>query len=332
MVLNPRDLSLVSKKNVWITGIIVFLIFAQAGLAIAYCVRAFQLRKVEYSKRLQVIATLSLGSGVITDITIALALCYFLRKLKTGFRKSDSLVNMLSIYAINTGVLTSALSATVVILYNVYPSAMYFMGSYFVLANVYGISFICTLNTRRVVRGKGTDQSGSSGNTSENGPRNAIFMITNPSIGGHRSNGAPYTGHTTSKGGVEIGVRQEVTIITDIESRGGVDSASTGESTPVKSAARSGYADPIDSVLLYDYEQQSLYAIGWGTGPASQGERLAREDTSVAHPQRTRERDDALTLHCHGASFFDEDKTILTRTGEVRSVSMEISAVPTERS
>ena len=72
----------------------------------AYCVRAFQLRKVEYSKRLQVIATLSLGSGVITDITIALALCYFLRKLKTGFRKSDSLVNMLSIYAINTGVLT----------------------------------------------------------------------------------------------------------------------------------------------------------------------------------------------------------------------------------
>ncbi|RXW18169.1 hypothetical protein EST38_g7687 [Candolleomyces aberdarensis] len=215
-----------SKRNVWITGLICFLIFAQAGLAIAYCVRAFQLRKVESAKRLQVIATLSLGSGVITDIAIALALCYFLRKLRTGFRKSDTLVNMLSIYAINTGILTSALSATVLILYNVYPNAMYFMGSYFVLANVYGISFICTLNTRRVVRGKGTDQQGSSGNTSENGPRNAIFMITNPSTGGHRSNGGPYPGHTTSKGGVEIGVRQEVTIISDIESRGGVDSAS----------------------------------------------------------------------------------------------------------
>ena len=54
----------------------------------------------------QGIATWSLSAGVATDLAIALALCYFLRKLRTGFKKSDSLVNMLCIYAINTGILT----------------------------------------------------------------------------------------------------------------------------------------------------------------------------------------------------------------------------------
>jgi len=43
---------------------------------------------------------------------------------------------------------------------------------------VYAISFISTLNTRRVVRGKGTDNQDS---TTENSRGNAIFMIANPS-------------------------------------------------------------------------------------------------------------------------------------------------------
>ncbi|TEB20128.1 hypothetical protein FA13DRAFT_270389 [Coprinellus micaceus] len=204
-----------SKHNYYITGIIAALILGQTGLALAYCVKAFEFRKIEAAPRLRGIATWSLSAGVVTDLAIALALCYFLRKLRTGFKKSDSLVNMLCVYAINTGILTSAVSATVLALYNVYPNFMYFMGAYFVLGNLYAISFICTLNTRRAIRGKGTDNQASTTDKSRGG---AIYMITNPS--GHRAQAPANASNvmTTTKQNLEIDVRQEISVLTDIES------------------------------------------------------------------------------------------------------------------
>ena len=60
----------------------------------------------------KLLATVSLSVGVATDFLIALALCYFLRKLRSGFKKSDSLVNMLCVYAINTGLATRCVHLT----------------------------------------------------------------------------------------------------------------------------------------------------------------------------------------------------------------------------
>ncbi|KAF8886200.1 hypothetical protein BD779DRAFT_1786648, partial [Infundibulicybe gibba] len=134
----------------------------------------FELNGLQYAPRLKLLATLSLAGGVLTDVVTAAALCYYLRKLRTGHKQylidsshlkqsnlldsSDSLVNTLTRYAVNTGALTSAVSLCTLILYNVRPSAFYFMGSYFVLSKLYAISFLCTLNTRTIIRGRGTDQ------------------------------------------------------------------------------------------------------------------------------------------------------------------------------
>lgn len=134
--------------------------------------------------------------------------------------RSDSLVNSLTRYAINTGALTrytfnlqlcspiitkrshfSTISLTTVLLVswyrfsaptffhsaddfsqvNTHPHAFYFMASYFVLGKrkyrkyyvmdfflmsaVYAISFLCALNTRKIIRGKGTDHAVSSNKT-----------------------------------------------------------------------------------------------------------------------------------------------------------------------
>ncbi|KAF6747878.1 hypothetical protein DFP72DRAFT_587818 [Ephemerocybe angulata] len=226
-----------SKKNVYVTGGIVFLIVAQTAFALAYCVKAFEIRKLEYASQLRTIATLSLAAGVVTDLAIAMALCYFLRKLRTGFKKSDSLVNMLCIYAINTGALTAAVSATVLILYNVYPEYLYFMGSYFVLGNLYAISFICTLNTRRVIRGAGTDNQNSTSENSRGGP---IFMITNPSNGNRPSHAGNNMSPTSIMSKVDINVRREITVLTDIESQEHTLDAKdtpTSSPSPIKSVS-----------------------------------------------------------------------------------------------
>ncbi|KAF8879098.1 hypothetical protein CPB84DRAFT_318120 [Gymnopilus junonius] len=196
-----------SKRNLYITGAIVIMILVQFALAILYCVKAFQLTSLVGVSNLRLVASLALSAGPMTDILIALALCYFLRRLRTGHKKADSLVRSLSVYAINTGALTAAVSSLTLILYNVRPNAFYFMASYFTLAKLYAISFLAALNTRKVVRGKGTDQE--SGNTSE--ARNTFFLVTN---NGRVPRNVEHTNQTKS---VEIDIHQEVSVVRDIE-------------------------------------------------------------------------------------------------------------------
>ncbi|KAF9258933.1 hypothetical protein L218DRAFT_706435 [Marasmius fiardii PR-910] len=146
-----------SERNIYITFLMV-LILGQLGLSIVFTVKSFQLSSVFEVVHLRVLGTVALSVSVLTDIVIAIALCYYLNKLRTGYKQSDSLVNSLVRYAINTGAFTSAVSVTTLILYNLMPTNLVFIAVYFVLSKLYAISFMATLNTRRVVRGKGTDR------------------------------------------------------------------------------------------------------------------------------------------------------------------------------
>ena len=92
--------------------------------------------------KLQTVGTISLAVGMATDIIIAAALCWYLRKLKTGYKPSDSLVNTLVRFAINTGALTGLVSLITLLLYNIMPhNNLYFVAVYFILSKLYAISF-----------------------------------------------------------------------------------------------------------------------------------------------------------------------------------------------
>ncbi|KAK0487851.1 hypothetical protein IW261DRAFT_1558893 [Armillaria novae-zelandiae] len=153
-----------SERNKFITGIILLLTYGQLGLAITFTLKAFELTGVFEVVNLRVLGSTSLGVGVLTDMVTAISLCYFLNKLRTGYHKSDSLVNSLVLYAINTGALTSAVSLSTLILYNIMPTNLVFIACFFILSKLYAISFMATLNTRRIVRGKGTDKQGTTSN------------------------------------------------------------------------------------------------------------------------------------------------------------------------
>ncbi|PPQ85170.1 hypothetical protein CVT25_004177 [Psilocybe cyanescens] len=154
-----------SDRTIWITGLIMLLTFGQLGLALAFSAEAFKLPSVFAVHDLQTLGTVSLGVGVVTDIITAGALCLYLNRLRTGLKSSDSLVNNLCSYAINTGVLTSTVSVATLILYNAMATGnLYFVATYFILSKLYAISFMATLNTRRTVRGRGTDKQGDTSN------------------------------------------------------------------------------------------------------------------------------------------------------------------------
>lgn len=88
-----------------------------------------------------------------TDVLTAAAISWYLRKLRTGYQRSDTLVNKLVIYAvsrdtvqvtqhltwglcfqINTGLLTSAFSVACLITYGTMSNTFIFIGLYFVLS------------------------------------------------------------------------------------------------------------------------------------------------------------------------------------------------------
>ncbi|KAI0657330.1 hypothetical protein C8Q70DRAFT_919562 [Cubamyces menziesii] len=148
-----------SKQNIWVTGLIILLTFAELGMCrfTVFELPSFRLTSLSKIADMKVVGSLSLGLGMATDAVIAAALCFFLRNLRTGHRKDDSVVNSLIIYAISTGGLTSVISLTTLILYNFMPDNFIFMAFYFVLSKVYANSFLAALNTRRVSRGRGTD-------------------------------------------------------------------------------------------------------------------------------------------------------------------------------
>jgi hypothetical protein len=184
-----------SERNYYITGLIMLLTFGQLCVATVFAIKAFQLPSVFAVHQIHVLGTVSLTTGVFTDVITALALCYFLSRLRTGISSSDSIVNSLCRYAINTGAVTSAVSLTTLILFNVNSqTSLSFAATYFILSKLYAISYMGTLNTRRKIKGRGTDKQGATLTTDST---NLFHLGTRvPTIGGLDS---PAMEHGTRK-------------------------------------------------------------------------------------------------------------------------------------
>ncbi|EPQ56832.1 hypothetical protein GLOTRDRAFT_92054 [Gloeophyllum trabeum ATCC 11539] len=73
----------------------------------AMTVIGFRVKEFANLKYYKGIITTSLASTAVVDLVIAASLCYFLSKKRTGFSKTDDLINTLIIYSVNSGVLTS---------------------------------------------------------------------------------------------------------------------------------------------------------------------------------------------------------------------------------
>lgn len=138
--------------------VIVIATLIQLGFSIWYTYTGINLSSFADVHSIYRIANVALALGVFTDILTALTLSYYLRKLKTGYQKADSLVNQLILYAINTGILTSTISVACLISYDLMPKNFVFIGCYFVLSKLYANSLMATLNTRHIMKGRGTDR------------------------------------------------------------------------------------------------------------------------------------------------------------------------------
>uniref|UniRef100_A0A8H7XSB1 DUF6534 domain-containing protein n=1 Tax=Psilocybe cubensis TaxID=181762 RepID=A0A8H7XSB1_PSICU len=94
---------------------------------------------------------LRLSSAVACDTAIAGSLSYYLHTKRTGFKRSDKMINYLILFSINSGLLLSATSIGSLITYLLVPKLWVYTALCFLLSRLYATTFLSSLNSRQVL-------------------------------------------------------------------------------------------------------------------------------------------------------------------------------------
>ncbi|KAL5483634.1 hypothetical protein ACEPAI_8866 [Sanghuangporus weigelae] len=157
-----RRVWIMSKRNWFLTsGVLIFTsVTFISGLGFGIKIFSYS-STLEFTKLSWVLYT-SLGSAVAADIWVATTLCFFLARSRSGFKSTDTKVNALILYIINTGLFTSLCATASFVTFAVMPHNYIFIGFYFSLPKLYFNALLAMLNARERLR-EGSSNSGSSG-------------------------------------------------------------------------------------------------------------------------------------------------------------------------
>jgi len=93
--------------------------------------------------------TSALAVGATADVLIAISMLYYLRKLDSGsnLKSTTAVLNRLVRWTLQTGLITSMTSVAVIICFQAMVN-MVWLGLYIILAKIYSISLLVSLNAR----------------------------------------------------------------------------------------------------------------------------------------------------------------------------------------
>ncbi|KAH7922959.1 hypothetical protein BV22DRAFT_621731 [Leucogyrophana mollusca] len=148
---------ILSRGRSWILPSIMTVIVAlMFGVAITLIWAVYQFHVVTDLIGAEWPLYLALGAMSVVDMLIAASMCYLLATARTGFSRTDSFLTKLMTYILNTGLLTSLCSLTVVITCAAMPRNFAFIGVDFVSVKLYVNAFVALLNARHYVQNGST--------------------------------------------------------------------------------------------------------------------------------------------------------------------------------
>ncbi|KAH9944245.1 uncharacterized protein BXZ73DRAFT_96737 [Epithele typhae] len=132
-----------------LTSLVVVLTLWNFGMGTATFVNLLQAKNLtDYAAGAQsVLAPFALVTAISTDVAIAGSLVFLLNRTRTGFSRTNRLLNTLIFYAIQVGAITVIADVAVI---NQYIDKLQFMyiGVYAVVGNLYANSLLASLNAR----------------------------------------------------------------------------------------------------------------------------------------------------------------------------------------
>ncbi|KZT04339.1 uncharacterized protein LAESUDRAFT_728165 [Laetiporus sulphureus 93-53] len=105
------------------------------------------------------VATTADTTTAALDLIIACTICWQLYKSRTGFIQTDKIIQRLTVYTINTGLLPTIVSIGGLIAYLVAPDTLAFEVFNIIVSKAYTNTLLATLNSRQSVKGYATNSS-----------------------------------------------------------------------------------------------------------------------------------------------------------------------------
>ncbi|KAJ3730780.1 hypothetical protein FB446DRAFT_726043 [Lentinula raphanica] len=146
-----------SNGNIWISVPAVLLVAAEFVCVFVFAVIGLT-RVQTFAELAELLTGLSITVNVLAavgDTYIAALLTLLLHTSRTGFRRSDSIINKLIIFSINTGALTSLCAIASMLSILLAPNTFIYISFFFCMGRLYANSLLATLNVRSLLRKDG---------------------------------------------------------------------------------------------------------------------------------------------------------------------------------
>jgi len=144
-----------SGRSWLITAPIGVLALCRVGFAMVTTSKLIRLKSFTlFTHTYSWVFTLGLSLAVSVDILIASSLCYFLNKSRTGFSSMDSVINSITLYTVETGLLTCIVTILSLVCWISMPDNLIFLGLHFAISKMYANALLATLNARTRLRGR----------------------------------------------------------------------------------------------------------------------------------------------------------------------------------
>ncbi|KAH8105629.1 hypothetical protein DFH11DRAFT_1643011 [Phellopilus nigrolimitatus] len=151
-----------SHKSVYLTGAVYIFVLTQLVSTLVYFGTAIHFKLFA---ELLAIKNLTRSINVvnaIADAAIAASLVFLLHKSRTGFRQSETILNRLILFTVNTGLITGLTAIVCLVMNLVFPTTFLYILFYLMTSRLYMNSLLATLNTRKSIRRGGLGDSAES--------------------------------------------------------------------------------------------------------------------------------------------------------------------------
>ncbi|KAF8196892.1 hypothetical protein K438DRAFT_748607 [Mycena galopus ATCC 62051] len=142
-----------SNGNIWLTGIALLLVSGEFGCVLAYVAFSLRLHTFLELAELKALSITVNALAAAGDVFIAGTLTWLLHRSRTGFHRSDTMIRKLTIFAVNTGAVTSLCAIGSLISICVAGNTFIYILFFFCMGRLYCNSLLATLNARKSIRG-----------------------------------------------------------------------------------------------------------------------------------------------------------------------------------
>ncbi|TCD65367.1 hypothetical protein EIP91_002765 [Steccherinum ochraceum] len=150
-----RRVYILSNRNLFLLIVLAVLLFCRTAFTIASVTLMFVLEdwsKFRTDTGPKYTLGMSLGLLAANDFAMTVTLTFFLYRSRTGFKRTNHVLNTLIAYVVNTGCVTVICSVLVIVVFKALPQSMFFGGLVQLASKLYANSFFGMMNMRTLLR------------------------------------------------------------------------------------------------------------------------------------------------------------------------------------